>query len=316
MNNRNLTLALCAFFLAIAPTAMAAEKPGNGVHRFKNINAPGAFETDTNAINNLGIIAGDYIDKSGVQHGMILNGKKLTSVDRKNCTSKPGLTAISFYGINTKSIAVGWCMDSVTGANDAFSYSKGQFVTISPPGATSTQVQGINDKGQIVGTYIDSSSVEHGFLLSGGQYETLDVPNGYTNSDAWAINKKGLITIFAVNSKGFYDSFLFNGKTYTMIDVPNEADSFVTGIDSFGDRVYSVVDSSSNIHGAFFLNVKGGTYFVFNDPKGATNTQAFGLNDKLKIIGTYAPSSASTTAPYQGYDAIGCCRGLPPGRVH
>ena len=190
------------------------------------------------------------------------------------------------------------------------------YTTIDPPGSTYTLADSINDKGQIVGTYIDSSSVEHGFLLSGGQYETLDVPNGYTNSDAWAINKKGLITIFAVNSKGFYDSFLFNGKTYTMIDVPNEADSFVTGIDSFGDRVYSVVDSSSNIHGAFFLNVKGGTYFVFTDPKGATNTQAFGLNDKLKIIGTYAPSSAPTTAPYQGYDAIGCCRGLPPGRVH
>ena len=139
MTIRNLILALCAIFLAIAPPAMAAEKPGNGVSGFKNINAPGAFETDTNAINNLGVIAGDYIDKNGVQHGMILNGKKLTSVDRKNCTSKPGFTAISLYGINSKSTTVGWCMDTQTGDSDAFSYAKGKFVTISPPGAISSQ---------------------------------------------------------------------------------------------------------------------------------------------------------------------------------
>ncbi len=316
MTHRNLILGLCAFLLAIAPMAVAAEEPANGVSHFKNINAPGASETDTNAINNLGVIAGDYVDKNGIQHGMILNGKKLTSVDRKNCTANHTLSAISFYGINNKNTVVGWCQDSVTGVNDAFSYSKGKFVTISPPGATSTQAQGINDKGQFVGTYLDSSGMEHGFLLSGGQYTTLDVPNGYTNSDAWAINNKGLITIFAVNSGGSYDSFLFNGKTYTEIDVPKAAQNFVTAIDNFGDRVYTILDSSNNIQGAFFLN-KGGTYFVFNDPKGTTNTQAYGLNDKLRIVGTYAPSgpSALSNPAYQGYEAIGCCRGIPPDQV-
>lgn len=315
MTNRNLILSSCAFFLAIAPMALAAEAPASGVSGFKNVNAPGATETDPYAVNNQVIIAGDYVDSSGVQHGMILKGKTLTSVDRKDCTTTPGANAIAFYGINSKNTVVGWCLDTMTGVDDAFSYLKGKFVTVSPPGATSTQAQGINDKGQIVGTYFDSASVQHGFLLSGGKYTTLDVPGGYTNSDASSINDKGLITLFAVNSSGSVDSFLFNGKTYKEIDVPGEAQNFVTKINSFGDRVYTVLDSSNNMHGAFFLNVNGGTYTVFDDPKGVNTTEAFGLNDKLKIVGRYVPSAGPSGATPQGYDAIGCCRGIPPGRV-
>ena len=34
-----------------------------------------ATETDSYAVNNTGVIAGDYVDSKGVQHGMILAGK-------------------------------------------------------------------------------------------------------------------------------------------------------------------------------------------------------------------------------------------------
>jgi hypothetical protein len=310
MKNRILMPCVCVLFLAIAPVALSGQEPADGVSHFKNVNAPGALETDTNAVNKAGVIAGDYEDKSGVQHGMILSGQKLTSVDRKNCVNTHGFTAISFYGINSQNTVVGWCQDTITGFDDAFSYFKGKFTTILPPGATSSQANGINDKRQIVGTYIDSANVQHGFLLSAGKYTTLDVTGGDTNSAAMAINIKGLITLTAFNGTS-YDSFLFDGKSYTPINVPGEPDSFVEGIDSFGDRVYSVVDSTDNIHGAFFLNVNGGTYFVFNDPKGPTNTQAFGLNDQLRMVGTYAPSAPGkpSNPPYQGYSALGCCRG-------
>src|ERR1700733_10711736 len=144
MTNRNLTPRLCALFLAVASVALAAQGPADGVSDFKNVNAPGATETDPNAINNLGVIAGDYVDSSGVQHAMILQGKQLTTVDRKGCATAPGSTAIAFYGINRNNKVVGWCQDTITGADDAFSYSKGKFTTISPPGAISTQAHGIN----------------------------------------------------------------------------------------------------------------------------------------------------------------------------
>jgi probable HAF family extracellular repeat protein len=312
VTNRNVILGLCAILLTIVSLAPAAEEPAGGVSDFKNINAPGATETDPYAINNQGFIAGDYVDSSGVQHGMILHGKTLTTVDHKNCLTTPGNNAIAFYGINSKETVVGWCQNNKTGVNNAFSYSKGKFVNISPPGSVSTQAQGINDKGQIVGTYLDTGGNQHGFLRTSGKYTTLDVP-GDTASDAWAINNKGLITIFAANTSGSYDSFLFNGKSYTEIDVPGATQNFVAAIDNFGDRVYTILDSSNNIHGAFFLNVKGGTYTVFDDPKGTDTTHAFGLNNSLKIVGRYSPASrdGAGTATSQGYSAIGCCRGVP-----
>ena len=309
MTNRDRILSLCAILLTIAVVAVPAVEPPGRVSGFKNVNAPGAIETDPYAINNQAVIAGDYVDSSGVQHGMILKGKALTTIDRQNCSNTPGSTAIAFYGINLKETVVGWCQDTITGLDDAFSYFKGKFTTILPPGSTSTQAHGINDKGQIVGAYLDSASNQHGFLLSGGKYTTLDVPGGFTNSDAWAINNKGLITIFALNGSGKYDSFLFNGKSYTKIDVPKADQSFVAGIDSFGDRIYTIVDASNNMHGAFFLNIKGGTYTVFDDPKGVGTTEAFGINDKLKIVGRYAPTAGPAGPSAQGYSAVGCCRG-------
>jgi probable HAF family extracellular repeat protein len=309
MKNRNLMLSACCLFLAIASVPLTGQEPADGVANFKNVNAPGAVETDTNAINKSGNITGDYVDSSGVQHGMVLTVKKLTTIDNSSCVTTPGPDAISFYGINTAGTLVGWCQDSKTGLDDAFSYSKGKFVPISFPKSMGTQAHGINDKGQVVGAYFDSSGNRHGFLLSGGKYTSLDVPSE-TNTEAWAINDKALITLIAYNSSGNYDSFLLKGKKYILIDVPSELNSFVTGIDTFGDRTYVVIDSSGNLHGAFFLNVSGGTYFVFDDPSGVGTTEALGLNDKLKIVGRYTPArNGAPQSASQGYSALGCCRG-------
>jgi len=62
-----------------------------------------AMETDAYAVNTAGVIAGDFVDAKGVQHAMILAGKKLTSVDHKDCTTSGGFEAgaIAFYGINS-----------------------------------------------------------------------------------------------------------------------------------------------------------------------------------------------------------------------
>jgi len=63
-----------------------------------NVKAPvaGVLETDSYAVNNKGVITGDYVDSSAVQHGMILAGKTLTSFD-----GPPGSSLIAAYGINS-----------------------------------------------------------------------------------------------------------------------------------------------------------------------------------------------------------------------
>jgi hypothetical protein len=70
-----------------------------------------AMETDTFAVNNAGTIAGDCVAAKGVQHGMILAGKKLTTINDidKDRVTSGGFTsgAIAFYGINSAGAAAG-----------------------------------------------------------------------------------------------------------------------------------------------------------------------------------------------------------------
>ncbi len=316
MPSRKPILRLSAMFLAIFSISITAQEQ-NGVSRFMDVNAPGAIETDTYAVNNFGVIAGDFVDANDVQHGMILNGKNLTTVDRAGCLTTPGPGAITLFGLTSKQVAVGWCFDTTVGTNVAFEYNHGRFVNITFQGAVSIQAQGINDLGEVVGSYFDEAGLQHGFRLSGGKLLTLDVPQ-HSAPTAWSINSKGLISIYAVNSSGHYDSFLTsNGRTYTNVNVKIPGlvitDSLIHGLNNpistdAADRIYTYLDASGHEHGALF--VRGG-YQSFHDPKDFTGTtRAFGVNDKLEIIGDYTPGGLHrpTAAANQGFDAYGCCR--------
>jgi hypothetical protein len=307
MAGRKSILRFSAMFLAIITISNAAQGQ-NGVSKFKDVNAPRAMETDTYAVNNFGVIAGDYVDSNRVQHGMILNGKSLTTVDRAGCLSTPGPGAIALFGLTSKDVAVGWCFDTNQQTDVAFEFNHGRITTISISGAVSVQAQGINDAGQVVGDYLDETGLQHGFLLTGAKLTRLDVA-GHQTPVAWSINNAGLISIYAVNANQFVDSFITNGKRYQKVNVPGAAQSMVHGIDRFGDRVYTFLDSAGNEHGAFFLN---GIYYKFNDPndKKKNTTQGYGLNDKLEIIGDYLPgaSHGPTAGVNQGFLSYGCCR--------
>jgi hypothetical protein len=90
-------------------------------------------------------------------------------------------------------------------------------------------------------------------------------------------------------------------------------DSIIHGLNNpistdAADRIYTYVDAAGQEHAALF--VRGG-YHSFNDPKGlAGTTQAFGVSDKLEIIGDYTPAAlrSPSTPRNQGFLAYGCCR--------
>jgi len=245
-----------------------------------------ATETDSYGVNNAGTIAGDYIDSAGVQHGMLLTGKKLTSVDNKSCSA----LTLAFYGINNKGTAVGWCISSKTGLDAAFSYAKGKFTTINFPKSSGTQATGINDSGAIVGLYLDSAGATHGFSKIGKKYTKLDV-KGESTSTAWGIDNKGEITIYATNSAGDFDSFLITGKKFKNINNPAASGGLGTIVhtpNNKGDIDGTYYDSAGLEHGWL---LHGGKYYDVKDPNGPDVSRADGLNDKLEIVGRYTPSA-------------------------
>jgi len=251
------------------------------------------METDTFAVNNAGAIAGDYVDAKNVQHAMILAGKKLTTVDHKNCVTSGGFSsgAIAFYGINAAGAAAGWCTSTKTSLYQGFVYAAGKFTAINFPKSNGTQAIGINDKGDVVGLYLDSGSVQHGFVKKGSKYTSIDVA-GDTTTEAWGINNAGQITVFALNSVGTYESFLYNGKTFKKIIDPNAG---ATG------TIARIVNNKGDVAGAYFNSSgseigflrHGGKYYDVKDPN-ATSTRPDGLNDTLEIVGRYISTTGAT----------------------
>jgi hypothetical protein len=259
-----------------------------------------AIETDTFAVNNAGMIAGDYVDSGNVQHAMILAGKKLTTVNHKNCATSGGFSsgAIAFYGINNKGAAAGWCTDTTTALYDAFVYAGGKFTAINFPKSLETQAIGINDKGEVVGLYFDSNGAQHGYVKKGSKYTSIDV-SGASSAEAWGINNAGDIAVFAVSSAGGYESFIYNGKTFKQISDPNQGTSgtIVRELNNKGD-VAGAYFNSSGIEVGFLLH--GGMYYDVIDPNTSSATKPDGLNDKLEIVGRYVNSASAEV----GFKAI------------
>jgi hypothetical protein len=298
MKDRKYVLGMLALVMAITTATAAA--PVLKFH-FTHPMAPGSTETDTYGINNAGAIAGDYVDSAGVQHGMILAGKKVTTFDRTDCPNGAGATAIAGYAINKTNQVAGWCLNA-SGANVGFVWSKAKkFVDVKIPKATGVQAVGINDKGWIAGDYTDSTGTQHGFLKIGSKVTTLDGPGVVSLSQAWSVNNKGVVTVFGANSAGTYVSFTTadKGKTYKPFHGLGEGTTgtAIHSINNKGDIDATVFDTAGLRHG---ILLHKGKMYSFDDPAGVGATRADGINDKLVMVGRYSSSSV----PNGGWKAV------------
>jgi len=285
--------------LAVALLSMSAAAAAPALKfTFKDVKAKGATEVDSYAINNKGVIAGDYVDSKSVQHGLILTGTKVTSFDDKNCPATPGSTAIAMYGINSAGTAVGWCTLTSTGFPVGLMYSKGKLTEFNVPKSLETEVLGINDKGAVVGTFIDANGAQHGFLFQNKKYTQIDAPKDNTTV-AWDINNKGQITVYALNSGGTYDAFVMTGKKFAKVSDPGSSSpgTIVHALNNKGDVDGTFYDSSGNVHG-FLLH--GGKYYTLDDPNGCKcDTRDDGLNDAMTSVGRYSTTLGGASIGYE-----------------
>jgi hypothetical protein len=141
------------------------DAPGAGTGSHQGTGCPGCFL----GFNQLGAIAGTYIDANSVQHGYLRspNGK-FTTFDA------PGAGTDTYQGTGCPSSCptslndLGDIMGTYIDANSVFhGYLRalqGKFVTVDPPGSVFTWSSGMNDPGAITGYYLDANNVYHGFL--------------------------------------------------------------------------------------------------------------------------------------------------------
>ena len=157
------------------------------------------------AITNSGVIAGEYDTAANNLRGFVYSGGKMTDLGSLG----GAWTFVS--AMNNAGTIVG---DSELANNtyDAFMYSGGKMTDIDPGGS---RANGINDAGQIVG--YDGSA----FIYSGGKVTHLTfAPGAYSN--ATVINASGEIAGTAVTSKDQTDLFTYqNGVIKDQGPVPN-----------------------------------------------------------------------------------------------
>jgi hypothetical protein len=280
------TLLICFFLLAVTLMTVSAWAQPPVTLKFSDAKVKGALETDSYAVNNAGVIAGDYVDSTGVQHGAFFKGSKVTTFD-----GPTGSTAIAAYGINSTNAVVGWYNDS-NGVPTSFLYSNATFTPIAFPKATSTEANGINDNGWIVGLYFDSKGVQYGFYWDTKKYHKINITGAFATT-AWAINNSNVITVFTTLSSGVPgDAYLLKGKTLTQVDVPGATGSALHGINNNGDLDYTMFDASNNRHGVLY-QASTATFTQFDDPKGVNSTRADGINDTLMMVGRYQNSAGA-----------------------
>ena len=107
----------------------------------------GVTSTNPRQINNHGVVAGGYIDSSGIQHGFVLDGKKLTSFDA------PGSVGVTTAeGINDAGqVSVLYTDASGNRHASVYDYPTGNYTAIDPgDGSTAQEAWGINNQGLVV----------------------------------------------------------------------------------------------------------------------------------------------------------------------
>lgn len=297
MKNCKSILCVLAFALAFTVVAAIAADAPPLTFTFVKASVPGAMATSPGGINNTGMSVGLYTDSSGVQHGYILKGKAVTTLDDPK--AKTGTTAGS--NIQYNGTAVVGAYTNTAGVGVGFMYKGGKYTDIpGPKGNLGTAANAINDTGAIVGNYADSAGVQHGFLLKAGKYTTLTVPGGL-GTVATGINNAGtIVAYYFVNSTGTLGSVMTtnNGKTFKKINVPGAGPGGSAPLDTNneGDVCYEYFDSAGLFHGALF---HAGKFYKFN-PFKAYESYGGGLNDKSMIAGGYVPTKG---AAFQGFNA-------------
>jgi len=279
---------LSLFFVALCCVSAATAGVQAITLKFKTVDIPAYQSTQIYAINNENQGAGIFIDSTGLQHGMIIQGGKIIVIDDPNAI--PGTTICA--AVNDHGVAVGYYTNA-DNVGVGFEYQDGNFGDVTIPSALYVEVWGINNSGMITGTYYDPNlGVWNGFVGSPRNLTSFSVPGAYY-TNGYDINDAGLMTLLVETSSfGNYSADLYNPTTQelTPINVPGATNSYAGRLNNKNQVIYTWTDSSGNSHGA--VRSAAGKFLTFDDPDG-TQTQGWGINDSDIMVGVFTPSGSA-----------------------
>ena len=201
---------------------------------FTSMTFPGSNGTVATAINNSGVIVGNYTTvplTPQKSNGFIYNAGTYTTLNIS------GAVFTQPKGINSSGQVVGYYQSP---AEHGFLYNGGTFTTFDYPGASYTDFLSINDSGTITGVAgINGTAVC--FVYSAGVFTPINTstyPNYFCNSAA--INNSGQIVLtLQTRFTGLTPLLGLVDTTgvFTLISVPDSTMDTATGLNNLGDVV-------------------------------------------------------------------------------
>jgi hypothetical protein len=221
-------------------------------------------------------------------------------------------------GINSHHVIAGYFGSGAAGhPNKGYllnpPYGQGNYTAENFPGSAQTQVTGLNNLGDTTGFWVSGNGTNHGFVEWNGVFASYNDPKtphmkGSVNQ-LLGINGNGVAVGFYVDAKGNSHAYQVNQDTgvFTRLPVPGKT-SVATGINNNGD----IVGFSTGSAGlTFSWQLANGHLTAFGWP-GGSDAEAFGVNDKDQIVGSYLDSSGvmhgfvitDPKGPHSAYQSI------------
>ena len=284
---------LSKLLLATASFVLPAMSQGHAATYVPVALPSGAISAIAFGINDSNIVAGDYTDSAGVQHGFFgkPNGSNYKTFD---------YTGNGVLGTQPRAIAndgsiAGFALASgFSIGEEFFRTAGGRIKTFMFNGAPMDGVaQGMNDSDVNMGDYFDANGVRVGYSGKNGVYKRdfkLHIRGWLQNSPRQLTTDGSIVAGYFIDKNGGEHGFIQQGKVAQVVDYTGDPNAILTvleGVTGDGSLVSGQWDDSSGNPHSFQLNTTSGNFKVLDPGDGSTFQQAWGLNTKgLEMIST------------------------------
>jgi len=233
------------------------------------------------AINNLGVIAGQFQDTSGVFHAFIRypNGFIFEFDDPNAGSTQDAFQGTIAANINSGGDTAGYYVDDGGNQHGFIRYHDGNIVTVDPNNSLYTMIcleTCLTDDGTTTGFYFDSSTQTYrGFIRSpGGHYTIFDGPEVNDQAAQFtasaSINAFGVTAGYSANGEGTAIGYIRtpDGKIFSFQDPAASLNAglgtAVFALNILGATTGIYQDSNGGYHG--FERTPNGLYANFDSP--------------------------------------------------
>lgn len=275
--------ALILLSIGVTPSANAAYTFTN----LDTLNGFSGFMSQAFAINNVGQVAGFTVTTgNAAPHATLWNGT--TAIDLGTL----GGQSSGAFALNDVGQVAGWSDTTMAGTH-ATLWNGATATDLGTLGGQWSYALGINNAGQVAGIsrMSDPSIASHATLWNGGTITDLGVPSGGENSQAWAINNAGQIAGWSgTNTFGnSLEAGMWNGHSLDRMLLTN-VHSEARALNNVG-QVAGMTYLPNSLNGNFdvfhaTLWNSGGSITDLGTLSGATNSEAWAINNVGQVVGT------------------------------